>query len=130
MASTNSSTFTNSPTIDDFTNPYYLHHGENPGIVLVTSPLTEANYHTWSRSMITSLHAKNKFSFIDGCLPQPDVNDPLRSTWGRCNSMVVAWITNSLSKDIVFSVLFSDNARNIWLDLQQRFSRNSAPRVY
>ncbi|XP_057954676.1 uncharacterized protein LOC131148773 [Malania oleifera] len=133
MASTNSSssnTSSNSSTIEDFLNPYFLHHGDSPGVALVTTPFTKTNHHTWSRSMITSLHAKNKLSFIDGSLPQPAMNYPLHFAWGRCNSMVVAWITNSLSKDIASSVLFSDNARNIWLDLQQRFSRSSAPRVF
>ncbi|XP_057975245.1 uncharacterized protein LOC131162654 [Malania oleifera] len=133
MASTNSSssnTSSNSSTVDDFLNPYFLHHGDSPGVALVTTSLTETNYHTWSHSMITSLHAKNKLPFIDGSLPQPTINDPLHFAWGRCNSMVVAWITNSLSKDIASIVLFSDNARNIWLDLQQRFSKSSAPRVF
>jgi len=47
------------------TNPYYLHLGENPRMVLVTPPLDGSNYHKWSRGMKRALLSKNKIKFVN-----------------------------------------------------------------
>jgi predicted YcjX-like family ATPase len=54
---------------DNASNTYYLHNGDNPGLLLVPQPLTGDNYNTWSRSMTMALFAKNKLQFTDGTLP-------------------------------------------------------------
>jgi hypothetical protein len=57
-------------TIDD-SSPYHLHHGNSPGTVLVSQLLDGDNYHTWSRSMVMALTAKNKLSFLNDSLSKP-----------------------------------------------------------
>ncbi|XP_050920471.1 uncharacterized protein LOC127138113 [Lathyrus oleraceus] len=91
-------------------NPHYLHPNENPTLVLVSSPLDDKNYHTWSRSMQIALISKNKDKFIDGTLPKPPVSDVLYASWIRCNTMVLAWIQRSISAPIARSVLWIDTA--------------------
>jgi predicted YcjX-like family ATPase len=49
----------------EFSNPYYLHHRDSPGTLLVSQPLVGRNYHTWKRSMVMALSTKNKLDFID-----------------------------------------------------------------
>uniref|UniRef100_A0A2N9I4I6 Integrase catalytic domain-containing protein n=1 Tax=Fagus sylvatica TaxID=28930 RepID=A0A2N9I4I6_FAGSY len=56
---------------DDPANKYYLHHGDSPGAILVSQPLVGDNYHTWSRSMVMALTAKNKVGFVNGLIEQP-----------------------------------------------------------
>ena len=56
------------PVVDPASS-YFLYLGESPGFLLVSSILTESNYHVWSRAMIVALDAKNKLGFIDGTLP-------------------------------------------------------------
>jgi len=49
------------PSKNDQRNPasaYYLHPGENPGMVLVTPHLDGTNYHSWSRAMKRELLSK------------------------------------------------------------------------
>uniref|UniRef100_A0A2N9FZL4 Reverse transcriptase Ty1/copia-type domain-containing protein n=1 Tax=Fagus sylvatica TaxID=28930 RepID=A0A2N9FZL4_FAGSY len=55
------------PTVSsmDDSNPCLLTNGDNPGLSLVTQPLTGENYQTWSRSMAMALVAKNKASFVN-----------------------------------------------------------------
>jgi hypothetical protein len=67
MAVTSSS----SSLIENSSSQFYLSNGDHPGSLLVSQSLFGANYNTWSRSMIVSLIAKNKMTFIDGSLPQP-----------------------------------------------------------
>ncbi|XP_058746040.1 uncharacterized protein LOC131618902 [Vicia villosa] len=110
-------------------NPYYLHPNENPALVLVTPPLDDKNYHTWSRSMQISLISKNKDKFIDGSLPKPAVSDILFAPWIRCNTMVLAWIQRSISASIARSVLWIDTAAGVWKNLQVRFSHSDIFRI-
>ena len=78
------------PSMEDSTNPYFLHNSDHPGIVLVSHHLTGANYITWSRAMVMALTTKNKISFIDGSIPCPESNDLLFGTWIRFNNMVIS----------------------------------------
>ena len=54
-----------STSVDQLDDPYFLHHGDSPGSVLVTQSLIGENYNTWNRSMIMALTTKNKLGFID-----------------------------------------------------------------
>ena len=56
---------------DESTNQLFLHHGDSPSTILVSQPLSGDNYHTWSRSMIMALTAKNKVGFINGTISAP-----------------------------------------------------------
>jgi hypothetical protein len=117
-------------TVDD-SSPYHLHHGDSPGTVLVSQLLDGDNYHTWSRSMVMALTAKNKLGFLNGSLSKPsDESGTECHAWIRCNTMVTSWILNSVSKDIAASVIYIDNAADVWIDLKERFSQKNGPRIY
>lgn len=84
-------------TIDE-NYPFFLHHGENPGAILVSQPLVSEIYPAWAKSMQRALSAKNKLGFIDGTLtltPTMMKSPLLVQAWTRCNNMVVSWILNS-----------------------------------
>lgn len=61
--------------------------------------------------MTLGLTIKNKLGFIDGSLSQS--TDHMKNSWIICNSVVTAWILNSLSKEITISIDISDSAREI-----------------
>ncbi|XP_074337227.1 uncharacterized protein LOC141674416 [Apium graveolens] len=69
-------------------------------------------------------------SFIDGTLLKPDVNAPEFKSWSRCNSMITGWIITALEPQIAGSILYVDTARNIWLDLEERFGQASSAQLY
>ncbi|XP_022154608.1 uncharacterized protein LOC111021831 [Momordica charantia] len=114
--------------VDSVLNPYYLHHTDNTELVLVTQPLTEENYSSWSRSMLIALSIKNKLGFIDGSISRPI--GELLPAWIHNNHVVIAWILNSVSKEISSSILFSESARDIWIDLKERFEKSNGPRIF
>lgn len=130
----NTSTATNMAkylNLTDPSNPFRLDSGDNPAVVLVTDLLTSDNYPTWSRAMRRALRAKNKLGFVTGSISQPtNLEDPLLDLWERCNDMVVSWLHNSISLSIKTSVAFVDDAHELWLDLQNRFSHQNGPRIY
>ncbi|XP_042056126.1 uncharacterized protein LOC121800672 [Salvia splendens] len=118
------------PPAEDTSSPYSLHPSDNPGVVLVPQQLIGSNYTTWSRSFTTALLAKNKLVFVDGSIPRPSREDLLYQPWIRCNSMVIAWLRNSVSSQICSSIMYLDDAYEIWSDLKERFSLGDSARLY
>ncbi|GKU92898.1 hypothetical protein SLEP1_g6561 [Rubroshorea leprosula] len=114
----------------DSSSPYFLHSSDHPGLNLVSSPLNEANYSTWVRAMTNALRARNKFCFVDGTLSRPSNRSADLSHWEKCNSLVISWLYNSLSTELHGSVAYADTAREIWIDLKERFSQGNAPRIH
>nr|GMC86442.1 UBN2_3 domain-containing protein [Ipomoea batatas] len=115
----------------DAENPYYLHSSDGTGTTLVGNVLTGIdNYNPWARAMTMALKGRNKFCFVDGSLPMPDVAHPDHASWHRVNNMVMSWILNSIHSSLANTVLYSTDAASAWTDLQERFSTANGPRIY
>lgn len=114
----------------DPSSPYYIHPSDNPGMKLVTLKFDGTSYSDWKRSMLISLTAKNKIGFVDGTIEKPDVADANYRVWDRCNSMLISWFLGVLDQDIARSVLYFTTAREIWLNLEERFGQASGTLLY
>ena len=122
---TKSNSSATAPTVQPWENtssPYFLSSGDNPGVSLVVQSLTEENYNTKSRAILSSLDAKTKLGFIDGPIAKPQsIDHPHYTAWCKCNSTILAWLFNSISKDLQSSIVYFKTTRDMWLDLQYRF---------
>ncbi|GKU93721.1 hypothetical protein SLEP1_g7289 [Rubroshorea leprosula] len=116
------------PTDQD--SPYYLHPSDDPGRILVTTLLNGDNYHTWRRAMQNALYAKNKIGFVDGTLEKSETTSPQYKAWMKCNSMVLSWILNTITKELQDSVAYAEAAKEIWNELLERFTQGNASRVH
>ncbi|KAE8663671.1 hypothetical protein F3Y22_tig00112925pilonHSYRG00180 [Hibiscus syriacus] len=115
-------------SFDNGANPYYLHQSDNPGMILVSQLLSNNNFHSWKRSMMLALSAKNKLGFVDGSIQAPDpslVNQ--FNAWTRANNLVNSWLLNSVSKDIATSLLYHTTAAEMWKDLVDHFQQSNGP---
>ncbi|KAI9195677.1 hypothetical protein LWI28_017144 [Acer negundo] len=116
----------------NISNPYFTHHSDHPGLVLISKPLNGDNYSTWKRAMTLALNSKNKLGFVNGSISAPSkITDPENyAAWSRCNDMVHSWIVNTLSPEISDSVIYYSSANEVWEDLHERFSQSNAPRIF
>ena len=71
-----------------------------------------------------ALISKNKIGFLTGVIPIPTPDDPTYSSWERCNTLLVSWLINSVSRSIVQSIIYLDWTIDVWNDLQERFSQS------
>ncbi|OMO75305.1 Integrase, catalytic core [Corchorus capsularis] len=114
----------------DVMSPFYLHASDNPGQIYVSDLLHDGNYGEWVNDMSNALFAKNKIGFVDGTIPRPEVDSPNLQHWMRCNAMVKGWLKSAMGKDVRGSVRYASTAREIWVDLEERFGKGSDPRAY
>lgn len=102
-----------SPDLDGQLNPYHLHHSTTSIATLVTQQLVGANnYNSWSKAMHMALSSKNKLGFVNGVLEKPTDGNCLVS-WQCNNDIIASWIVNSISKEIVASLVYSRSAKDI-----------------
>jgi len=73
--------------IDD-SNPLILHSSDNPGIALVSHPLTGENYNSRKKAMCMALHWKNKYGFVDGSIPEPALGHSTHALWHHNYSII------------------------------------------
>ncbi|XP_019248694.1 PREDICTED: uncharacterized protein LOC109227959 [Nicotiana attenuata] len=110
--------------------PLFLLPSDVPGVSLVVVPFSGSSFGGWRRSMVVSLSARNKIGFIDGSCTKPAVDSPQYRQWDRCNNMVISWLINSLSPDIVESVQYSETAESIWKQLNNRYGTVNGTKVF
>ncbi|XP_014499195.1 uncharacterized protein LOC106760245 [Vigna radiata var. radiata] len=110
-------------------NPFYLHPRKNLGLTLISQVLSETNYSSWSRSMRRAPLSKNKIKFIDGSIKKPQRSEALFDAWERCNMMMLSWIVKTLSPHIAESVIYVEEAKELWDELRERFSKGPYPVV-
>lgn len=80
--------------------------------------------------MTIALSTKSKLYFVDGTLPRPQATSPNLKKWVRCNDMVMSWILNSLTKSIADSIVYAKTARDMWVDLDERFGQINGAKLY
>lgn len=59
------------------------------------------------------LSCKKKLGMINGTIPKPEPNSLSFKPWNRCNDIVVAWILNSLDKEIREMVMHTESAKKL-----------------
>ncbi|XP_019244350.1 PREDICTED: uncharacterized protein LOC109224219 [Nicotiana attenuata] len=97
---------------DDYTHPchpLYVHPSDLLGSSLVTEPFDGSCYGSWQR---------------------PPKGSPLLRQWQRCNDLVVAWLANSVTKEIHRIVVYSEFAKDIWKELETRYVKADEAMVF
>ncbi|XP_050133176.1 uncharacterized protein LOC126609252 [Malus sylvestris] len=126
-----SSGMTSHPKWENPNHPFFLHHSDQLVAILVPQPLVEDNYNTWVQSMSMALTVKNKLGFVDGQITKPsESNLEELQQWNRCNNLVKTWLLGSMSKEISWSVINYKDARQMWTDLQERFSHVNVVQLF
>ncbi|KAL0329198.1 UNVERIFIED_CONTAM: hypothetical protein Sradi_4906500, partial [Sesamum radiatum] len=91
---------------------------ESTGFPLISSTLTGDNYLVCSRAIRFALGSRKKLSFIDcRSIRSADDSDELEE-WIQIDYMVITWILNTMSKDIVDAFIYAISSRSLWLELE------------
>ncbi|KAJ4942683.1 hypothetical protein NE237_000049 [Protea cynaroides] len=75
-------------------------HSENHTVQITTIRLNGDNFLRWSQSVCMYLRGRGKMGYLTGNAKEPAVEDPLHAVWDAENSMVMAWLVNSMEEEI------------------------------
>lgn len=105
--------------------PYYLYSSES---------LLRILFHQFWTQWIT-IHGidlcslywvwKNKVEFVNWSIQQPTLNHVLHSAWKKCNNIIVSCLVHSVSPSIRQSILWMDDALDIWKILKSCYSQGN-----
>ena len=56
------------------------------------------------------------------------MDHPHYTAWNKCNSTVLAWLFNSVSKELQSSIVYFKT--DVWIDLQNRFGQGNGPTIF
>jgi len=80
--------------------------------------------------MQRAIGGKMKYEFVDGTIPSVTNHfDPSFRAWNRCNMLIHSWILNSVDPSISQSIVFMENAMDVWNDLKERFAQGDLVRI-
>ncbi|KAG8655435.1 hypothetical protein MANES_04G047309v8 [Manihot esculenta] len=77
-----------------------------------------------------ALGAKQKLEFIEGTVTIPDKGSDFYEQWKRCDFMVTSWILNSISRELVDGFIYTASARDLWLEITERFGECNGTMIY
>ncbi|XP_075091852.1 uncharacterized protein LOC142172002 [Nicotiana tabacum] len=113
------------------THPQYLGPSDTPGVVLIPSKLTRSeNYGLWSRTMKISLLGKRKLRFVTDTCTKDSFTTELHEQWETYNAIVLSWLMNTVSTELLSGITYASNAHLVWEDLRERFHKVNRMRIF
>ncbi|CAM8998803.1 unnamed protein product [Rhodiola kirilowii] len=108
--------------------PFFLATTDRPGDLITTVQLKGENYEEWSKHVRNALRTKRKLGFVDGTIQKPTEAAEVEQ-WEVVNSMLVAWIMNTIEPSVRSSISMVEDVKTLWDDLQLLFSVGNGARV-
>ncbi|XP_068479886.1 uncharacterized protein [Phaseolus vulgaris] len=91
--------------------------------------LNGKNYLKWSQLIRTILKGKGKVSHLTDIAP--DEQDAKFKSWDEEDSMIMAWLWNSMVPEISDTCMFLKSAKEIWEAVEQTYSKaKDAAQIY
>lgn len=91
--------------------------------------LNGKNYLKWAQLIRTVLKGKGKLSYLTGTGPAE--GDPTFTAWDEEDSMIMAWLWNTMIPEISDTCMFLSTAKKIWDAIEQTYSKaKDVARVY
>ncbi|XP_075112342.1 uncharacterized protein LOC142182197 [Nicotiana tabacum] len=80
--------------------------------------------------MRIALQAKRKLGFVLGTCKKDLFKSELHEDWETCNGIILSWIMNTISPDLLSGIVYASNAHLVWEDLRERFDKVNLVRIF
>ena len=93
--------------------------------------LTGQNFLEWAQSVKLAIDGKGRLGYLTGEVKQPKVGDEGYTIWRSENSLVMAWLLNSMEASIAKPHMFLKTAKEVWDSVRETYSdRENASQVF
>ncbi|KAK3008643.1 hypothetical protein RJ639_013452 [Escallonia herrerae] len=96
-------------------------YGDN-SLQITSHKLDGKNFLQWSRSVLLVIRGRGKMGYITGEIQRPALGDSMYANWELNNSIVMAWLINSMESHISRTYLFLLTAKAIWDAVNKNYS--------
>ncbi|XP_074297108.1 uncharacterized protein LOC141627786 [Silene latifolia] len=124
------SSVTSPPSYAIYDDPFYLSPTDQPSLKLLSYLFNGKNFTKWKRDVYLAHITKNKDGFMDGVLKTPAKTDRSFNQYVRCDLFVAKWILYSIEPEIRESLDYIHNARELWLEINERYGQANGLEVY
>ncbi|XP_075083354.1 uncharacterized protein LOC142167097 [Nicotiana tabacum] len=80
--------------------------------------------------MRSSILGRNKLGFIHGTCKRENYGTNLVDLWEHCNAIVLSWLMNCVSPELLSGMVYSSNTGAVWDDLKERFDKVDCSRIF
>ncbi|GMI84832.1 hypothetical protein HRI_002152500 [Hibiscus trionum] len=94
----------------------------NSSLIITNHRLDGKNFLQWSQSVLMVIRGRGKLGYINGEIPRPSLTDPTYATWELNNSIVMAWLINSMESHISRTYLLFKTAKEMWDAVKENYS--------
>ncbi|CAM8929156.1 unnamed protein product [Rhodiola kirilowii] len=109
---------------------FFVNKNDIHGNPLVSEVLIgRQNFVPWRKAMEIALSARDKLEFVEGEVPMP-ADAKLKARWRRCNNVIMTWILNSVSKNVVGQILHSETVAIAWKSLNMKYGGSNVSRKF
>ncbi|KAK3037954.1 hypothetical protein RJ639_030659 [Escallonia herrerae] len=116
---------TTSSTPGGILRPTMAHGGDHLSQLsfqLSSHKLTKKNYLEWAQSVKLAIDGRGKLGHLTGDVRQPAAGDPSLSSWRSENSLIIAWLINSIEPTIGKPYLFHPTTKDVWEVVRETYS--------
>lgn len=68
------------------------------------------------------IRGRGKIGYLTGDVEAPEISDPSYVVWDAENSMIMAWLVNSMDEDIGANYMCYSTAKELWDNVSQMYS--------
>ena len=86
----------------------------NPSLQITVHKLDGSNYLEWAQSVKLVIDGRGKIGHLTGEIKQPAIGDPNLKRWSSENSLIIAWLINSMEPSIGKPHLFLPTSKDVW----------------
>ena len=90
------------------------YYSQNSTLYLTVTKLNGHNYLEWAQSVKLAIDGREKMGHLTGEILKSAVGDPNKKKWQSENSLVIAWLINSMEPAIGKPHLFLPTAKDVW----------------
>ncbi|XP_075083829.1 uncharacterized protein LOC142167796 [Nicotiana tabacum] len=80
--------------------------------------------------MKIALLGKRKLGFMTGTCKKESCETELHEQWETCNAIILSWLMNTMSKELLSGIAYATNAHLVWEDLRERFDKVNRMRIF
>lgn len=73
--------------------------------------------------MKIALLGHNKLGLVDESATKDKLSENMGCHWERVDAIVLYWVVNSVSKNLLGGIMYASNAQNVWQVLFERFNK-------